>query len=174
MQTMQTIIKGVHLLTDVHKDDLIKLEDAAIEHYRKAFLSFRIIKIEGKDVVIRVTQGREATDYFTLKELINSVHEIFDSYLPDKNILVHGQPYKASPVEEVSKDWINKKLLEYGITLKQITEDTGLNKTYLSALINGGKSISQAMKAMFYCYFKFKEYEVTKATGKRKKQKDVA
>ena len=48
-----------------------------------------------------------------------------------------------------------------GKQIKDIVGDTGLNKSYLSAIINGRKPISRINKSFFYYYFETKTLYLT-------------
>jgi hypothetical protein len=155
---MANIIKGIHTLNDVSENVLKKMEQAALILQQHYSLTFKILDYNAKEVTIRVVQERNPKDgIFAPKELIDTTHETFDVFFPDKRVLVRAISYKESPVEIVDANWIEKKMLDTNIKLKDIAEDTGLNKTYLSNLINENKTLSQAMKAMFFFYFSVKE-----------------
>jgi hypothetical protein len=155
---MENIIKGLTLLPkEVSKETILEMEQAALVQARQANLEFKIIEVKDKNVVIRVSQDKEAEEFYSRDQLIKAVHETFFSFFPGRRILVHPFPYKRPPVDDVDIEWINKKMLHFNIGLKQIVADTGLNKSSLSTLINGGKELSQSMKALFYYYFECKK-----------------
>lgn len=78
-------------------------------------------------------------------------------FIPGIKITVQPIPYQESPVNKIDLAWINDKMLTTGTRLKTIAEETGLNYTYLSSLMNGNEPLAQSMKALFYYYFKCKE-----------------
>lgn len=146
--------KNLHLLTDIDAGDIDKMEAAALLHRRHSGITFKIVDYEPKKVTIQVVQGKStAENYFPAKRLIEIVHETFDRFFTGKKVMVHPVPYVQNPVSNVDAAWINKKMLENNVKLKDIVADTGLNKTQLSAIINDKKPLSQVTKALFYFYF---------------------
>ena len=154
---MGNVIKGLSLLKDVDSKTILEMEQAALVKGKQAHLDFKIIKQTDKTVVIRVSQDKEAEEFYNTQKLTLTVHETFLPFFPKHRIIVHPIPYKQSPAEVVTAEWVSKHMLEFHVSLKQLTEDTGLNKTYLSNLVNENKEFSQAMKAMFYFYFESKK-----------------
>lgn len=148
-------LKNIHLLGDsINSKELEMMEQAALMHRRHSAISFKIIDWEPEKVVIQISQSKSSSgNYFDLKRLIEIVHETYDRFFPNKIVMVHPIPYKESKADIVTVKWINDKMLTTGTKLKDIIDDTGLNKSQLSAIINGIKPLSQPMKALFYYYF---------------------
>lgn len=135
------------------------MEQIAFNYWQLDKLSFKILKVTRDEVTIGVTQAKlgPEKEYYSQKDLIDLIHKIYKKYFPNHGIIVRASPYELSPALKVNSEWIKKKMDEHGIKLKDIVTDTGLNNTQLSVLINGGKPLSDAMKAMFYFYFRSKE-----------------
>jgi hypothetical protein len=152
----KTLIKNLYLAVDqegISDKTVNEMEAAARAHRTYANLSFKISDINSKRVVIQVIQGRSAQEnYFNQKRLREIVHETFSRFFPGRKIDVHATEYKESPVASVNAAWINKMMLETGIKLKTIAEDTGIAATQISRVL-GGDELSQPMKAMFWYYF---------------------
>jgi len=147
-------IKNIHLLTDIGNDEKEKMEHAGKEHRRHGSIEFKILENTPKQVVIRITQGKNAPGIYQNQKRLNEiVHETFGRFFKGKKIIVRPFVYKQPPVNLVDAAWINKQMLEKEIKLKTISDETGLNKTYLSSIINGNESFSQLMKCMFWFYF---------------------
>ncbi|THU34239.1 hypothetical protein FAM09_24790 [Niastella caeni] len=152
------ILKGVHLLKWLKEETIKKMEEVAFSKWQNSRLTFRFLKVTDKEVTIGATQANLLNgQYLNQKELIQVVHESFDKFFPKQRVLVHASPYKESPAQKVDSAWIKKKMEQLGIALKDICDDTGMNNTQLSAVINGVRPLSDAMKAMFFFYFKTKE-----------------
>lgn len=152
-------IKNIHLLTDIVKPaDIKKMEHAAQLHKRYSNITFKVIEVTDKKVVFKVEQGRSsAGNYQTAKRLIEIVHETFDRFFPDRKINAGPVPYKQPGPDQVTPEWIVKKMKATGTRLKEIADDTGLNYSYLSAISNGHEPLSQVTKAVFWYYFLAKE-----------------
>jgi hypothetical protein len=152
------ILTGTHLVRFLQKDDIKAIEQIAFNYWQSDRLTFKILKVTAEAVTIGITQNfSETGKYLSQKELIELIHMIFDKYFPNHKIYVHASPYVESPALKVNPEWIKKKMDEHGVKLKDIATETGLNNTQLSHLITGSKPLSDAMKAMFYFYFRSKE-----------------
>jgi hypothetical protein len=154
-----TILAGVHLLRSWKEDDIKAIEQIAFNYWQSDRLTFKILKVTADAISIGITQAKvnQPGKQYEQKELIDLVHRLFDKYFRNHKIHVHASPYSESPALAVNPDWIKKKMEEYGVKLKDMAKETGLNNTQLSPLITGSKPLSDAMKAMFYFYFRSKE-----------------
>jgi len=156
---MQNKIANLALLEAIglSQEEINKLEYGAAMHRRYSNISFKIKEVTDKQIIIQVIQGRTPSkNYADKQRLIETVHALFDKHAGNRKVIVQPKVYEETPVNEVDASWINDHMLTLGTKLKDIEADTGLNKTQLSALINGNKPISQVTKAMFFYYFAFK------------------
>jgi len=160
--------KNIHVLPEDWPASVInKMEYAAKEHKRHNNISFKLIEYTTESVIIRITQDKNAAGvYHNQKRLIEIVHETYDRFFPGMKVFVHAIPFMQSPANIVDDKWVNQKMLDTGMRLKSISSDTGIDYTRLSALVTGQRPLSQSMKAMFYFYFKFKEYELKDVMAK--------
>lgn len=146
--------KNLHYLEDLPEADKEKIEHAAAQHKQFNNLQFKAVKYGPDSITIQVSQGRNgAGAYHNTKRLVEIVHETFDRFFTGNKIIVNPIPYKESPATAVDAAWIQKKMLDTGTKLKQISDDTGIDYTQLSSLTSGDRPLSQSMKAMFYYYF---------------------
>ncbi|TDQ12178.1 XRE family transcriptional regulator [Pedobacter metabolipauper] len=154
-----SVIKNLHKLLHLQyfsTDHLNKLEAGAALHLKYSNISFKIIEmnIKNSSVVVKTEQGKHLSEnYADEVRLIELTRELF-SVLDGAKILVHPIPYKPPIIDVVNPAWINDKMLNNGVRIKDIQADTGIDKTNLSAWINGTRPMSQPVKAMFYFYFK--------------------
>jgi hypothetical protein len=149
-----SLIKNLRLLSGHSQEDLTMMEHAAVTHQRFSNITFKIIEVSDKKVIIRATQGKNpAGNYFSQKRLVEIVHETFDRFFPGKTMNVHAVPFQESPVTIVTAEWIRAQMLSTGTKLKKIASDTGIDYSYLSSITSGSEPLSQPMKAMFYYYF---------------------
>lgn len=147
--------KNIHLLTDIVKPgDLDKMEMAAVQHRRHSNITFKVKEVGKAKVTIQIAQAKNSGgNYFGQKRLVEIVHETFDRFFPETKLQVHPIAYVESPVNKVDTEWINRKMLEAQVKLKDIAEETGIDYTQLSSLVSGARPLSQPMKALFYFYF---------------------
>lgn len=154
---MESILKGAHLL-EIDQKIIHEMEKDALTVWQDFRVTFKVLKVTRKDVTIGATQMKTKDDqYLDQKRLIYLTHNGFDKYFPGIRILVHASTYEESPAQKIDAAWIKKKMEDHSIKLKDIVEESGLGYSQLSHLINGSKPLSDAMKAMFYFYFKSKE-----------------
>lgn len=154
-------IKNLHLLEGISEQDLALMEQAAVLHRRYSSIFFKILEFTPDSVVIRVTQEKSAAEnYQNQKRLAEIVHETFDRFFPGRSVHARPYPYKPAAPEQVDQKWIAKKMSAAGLTLKQVSEETGLNYPNLSKITSSDEEeISPVMKALFYYYFTAKELQ---------------
>jgi hypothetical protein len=151
------LIKNFRLLKGFSNEDLEMMEHAAVVHQRYNNITFKIIEINDKKVIIQAVQGKNAAEkYFEQKRLVEIVHETFDRFFKGRTMNVHAVPFVESPANKVTAEWIRNKMTETGTKLKDMAVDTGVDYSYLSSLTNGSDPLSQPIKALFYYYFKLK------------------
>lgn len=159
MNTIKNLHKIEHLLTDA---DIIKLEAGATLHKRHSNIHFKIESINViktvlgplDEINIGVTQDKSSSEnYADIKILVDRTKELFQPFLPKYKINVHPKPYSLPDVNIVTDKWVNEQMLHHGIKVKNIAADTGIDRTNISAWINGTRDMSQIVKAMFYYYF---------------------
>lgn len=151
------VIKNIRLLNDVaYANEVIKLEEGAKLFQRHSRIEFKILSVTDKIVTIRAVQSKSPADnYLSQSDLIQRTKEFFGQQLKDVEIHVHAVPYVPSPVDQVDTKYIKLNMQEYGVGLKPLVEFTGIDKTSLSAVINGHVNLSQPMKGMFYYFFEW-------------------
>jgi hypothetical protein len=152
---MSNIINIEKLQDIIDETAMAKLDAGAAVHKKQSNIEFNIISVEDKVLTVATEQGKTGSGkYANLKMLIKRTHEVFDNFLPSSYKLeVLPTEYLESPAATVTPNWINKKMLEKEVRIKQIAFDTGIDRTDLTAWINGLKPMSQIVKAMFYYYF---------------------
>jgi hypothetical protein len=155
-------IKYLPLLDGIVSKDNIKLmELVAAEHRKYSNITFKIVEANDEKIIFGVSQGKSAAEnYQTQKRLIEIVHQTFDRFFTGRKILVHANEYIQPEANQVDKAWIADKMSKYKVRLKDLEKDTGMNYSYLSQLTSGDEPLSAGMKALFWFYFKAKEYEV--------------
>jgi len=152
---MSTILNIEKLQDIIDETAMARLEAGALVHKKQSNIEFNIVTVEGNVLAVATEQGKTSSGkYANLKTLIKRTHEVFDNFLPPSfKLEVQPTEYLESPAATVTPDWINKKMLEKEIRIKQIAFDTGIDRSDLSAWINGQRAMGQIVKAMFYYYF---------------------
>lgn len=152
-------IKNLNKLERLFSSEfLYELELDAQMYQRYNRISFKIMQLNEEEIVLRVKQEKAPNgNYFDSQRLEEIGHEFLEPIKAQKanlNIQVQTIPFVNAPIEQVDPKWIQKKMNDDSIPLKKIVEDTGIDKTTLSAYINGKKTLTQNVKAFFYYYFK--------------------
>lgn len=149
------LIKNIHLIKWLDENALLRLEQAALAHQRFSDIHFKIVSVTDEKVVILTTQNKNFhQNQFDAKRLVEITKEVFVKFLDEKALNVAAVPFISSPTEVVDSTWITEQMSRYKIALKQISADTGINKSSLSSVITGDKPLSAVMRGMFYYYFK--------------------
>lgn len=148
-------IKNIHKLAGIiPAGEITKLEAGAALHLRHSNISFKIVEVNDTELHVRADQGRHLSEnYADEKTLINRTRELFGPFFRGRVIYTHPVPYAPAIVDVVDPAWIKERMLNKGIRIKDMLIDTAIDKTNLSAWINGTRPMSQPVKAMFYFYF---------------------
>lgn len=157
---METIIKNIHLLkSHLTEDQLSTLEHGASLHRRHARITFKILRFADNVLTVETRQDKSpAENYLDGKLLYQRTKELFKANnLPaDIKLHINTIPYKPSPTEVVTPEYVRHFMTDLKIKAKDIAADTGLDKTNISAWVNGTREMSQIVKAMFYYYLETK------------------
>lgn len=150
-----TVIKNLNALDKIlTSQQLEQLDAAAMPHISQSNISFEIIILEGENVKIEVTQDKKSSGkYATEATLVKRAHEVFDRSLSSFSLEISTVTALPSPVSTVNTEWLEKKMLEKGIRIKQIAFDTGIDRESIADWVGGKRSMGQTVKAMFYFYF---------------------
>lgn len=163
-------IKNIHLITEGYPDhlsqkDLHMMEQAAIAHRKLANIEFKILEYNDRRIVFRVTQGKnQAENYQTAQRLVEIVHETFDRFFQNHKVIVRPFPFVESPANQIDAEWVRKQMLKYGTRVKDISLQTGIERTSISSIVNSNRPLSQPMRAMFWFYFLAKEQASIRGT----------
>lgn len=145
-------LKNIHRL-NFSEADQIKLEKAAGLHKRYSNIEFKLLEVKPGELIVRVTQGKHLSEnYADDKRLRAIAKELFQPFF-DGKIHVHAIPYKEHFTAVVTPEWLSSKLHQYQLRIIDIESITGLDKTNISAWVNGKRPMSQIVKAMFFFLF---------------------
>jgi len=158
---MNTIINIQKLSEILAESELLRLDAGALQHKRFSNIVFDIIAVDNNVIIIITKQGRNLSGNLADDETLTTrTVELFQPFLPSFNLDVHVSPKLIPPIEDVDDAWIRENMNATGKQIKDIVSDTGLNKSYLSAIVNGHKPLSRINKAFFYYYFQSKQLQL--------------
>lgn len=148
-------VENLELLENyLTREQLIGLDAAASRQAELSNMSFAIQSVENKIVNIFTTQADTPSGkYANEATLIKRTTDLFRKIDPALKIIVTAQARLPSPASVVNVLWIEQKMEEKGIRLKQIAFDTGIDRESVAGWVTGKRSMSQIVKAMFYFYF---------------------
>ncbi|MAO65063.1 MAG: hypothetical protein CL666_08685 [Balneola sp.] len=147
-------LKNIHYL-NLSEQDKKNLDKSAGMYAANANITFKVLKVDDDELVIEVRQGKNASDkYQNTSGLVDRGKKLFSHFYPDHDIHIRPKPYQRPPADNVTPEWIQKRMNDRKISLKQIEGTTSIDKTNLSAWINGKRPMSQPVKAMFYFMLK--------------------
>ncbi|WP_432713592.1 helix-turn-helix domain-containing protein [Pedobacter sp.] len=151
---MMSVIPGIEKLsTLLEADQLTKLEKAAERHQTQSNITFSILTLTENTLHIETTQSENRSGkYASEATLVKRTHEVFDKWLPNFDIQISAAPFLPSPTSVVNTAWLERKMLEKGVRIKQIAFETGIDRESIAEWISGKRSMSQLVKAMFYFY----------------------
>jgi hypothetical protein len=146
-------IKNIHLL-ELSDNDRVKLLAGAALHLRMSNISFKILEVTNTAITLRVIQGKHLSEnYADKKALVELTKELFQRFYPDKKIHPQAIVFKHNPVMQITAQWVKEKMETLDLGVTDIVNDTGVDKTNISAWANGTRPMSQPVKAMFFHYF---------------------
>jgi len=149
-----SVINGIEQLKEqISAEQAEQLDAAASIHKDQSNIEFTILNVEGEIINIETAQlETRSGKYATEASLLKKSHEVFDKYLPGYTIKVNPSPFLPSPTSVVTPLWLDKKMREKGVRIKQIAFETGVDRESIAEWVTGKRSMSQIVKAMFYFY----------------------
>jgi hypothetical protein len=155
---MPTTIKNIHKIAHLlSESDIVKIEKGAALHKRHSSITFKVLTVDDSTITISVIQGKSNSEiYLNAKELIQRAKDLFSKFLPGHKLNIGPIVYTPNPISLIDSKWLNSKMLEHGVRAKDIVNDTGIDKTNVSAWVNDLRPMGQPIKAMFYYYFMLK------------------
>lgn len=123
-------------------------------HRRYSNIDFKVVEVRPDAVVLLIRQGRShAGNYFSVKRLIEILHETFGDLVSGRKIEPRPYAYAPAPPEVVTAEWLAQQRVGSKKKTKDIAHDLGLDPNVVSAYISGKKPLSGVVRAMFYYYF---------------------
>jgi hypothetical protein len=149
-----SIILGLEKVQDLlTSEDIALLERAASIHKDQSNIEFCILGMDDNTLSIETTQGETRSGkYANQTTLVKRTMEVFEKSLPAYTIKVEAMPFLPNPTSVVTTSWLEKKMKEKGVRIKQISFETGVDRDSISDWVTGKRAMSQIVKAMFYFY----------------------
>ena len=129
------------------------LEKAADQHQTESNISFFVNDVRDNILYIQTTQGETTSGkYASEATLIKRTEDVFKKHAGHFALDIYVQTFKPSPASVVTVEWIEQKMLEKGLRIKQIAFDTGIERETISDWVTGKRRMSKIVKALFYFY----------------------
>lgn len=137
----------------LNADELNSLKKAAERHSQQSNIDFKIVSVDDKIAEIETSQGETASGkYATQQVLLKRTAELFKKRLPGLELQITANAVLPSPADVVDVSWIDQKMQEKGLRIKQIAFETGIDRESISDWVTGKKAMGKTVKAMFYFY----------------------
>jgi len=149
-----SIILGLEKLNEsLNSEEMEQLEKAALIHKNQSNIEFCILGLDENTISVETTQGETRSGkYANQTTLVKRTMEVFEKSLPEIIIQVEAMPFLPNPTSVVTTLWLEKKMKEKGVRIKQIAFETGVDRDSISDWVTGKRAMSQIVKAMFYFY----------------------
>jgi hypothetical protein len=151
---IRSTILGIEKLNDLlSSDQLEQLETAAGIHKSQSNIEFCVLNIDDKTISIETTQSETRSGkYANQATLVKRTMEVFEKMLSGFQITVEPVPFLPNPTSVVNPAWLEKRMKEKEVRIKQIAFETGIDRESISDWVTGKRGMSQIVKAMFYFY----------------------
>lgn len=150
---MSTITGIEKLSQQISKEEISKLDKSAERHQRESSITFSIKYADEHVTEIECRQEENKSgNYATEATLIKRTRELFSKFLTQSQLVILPVTFRPSPASAVTPGWLDHKMNEKGIRIKQIAFDTGIDRESISDWVTGKRKMSQIVKAMFYYY----------------------
>jgi len=150
---MSTIIGIDKLIQQISQEEISKLDKGAERHLRESSITFTIKYTDEHVTEIECRQEENKSgNYATETTLIKRTQELFTKFLPQSELVILPVTFRPSPTSAVTPVWLDQKMDEKGVRIKQIAFDTGIDRESISDWVTGKRKMSQIVKAMFYYY----------------------
>lgn len=151
---MSTIAGIEKLNRQLNEEQIEQLNRAAERHQTESNIAFSIRYADDQVVEIESRQEENRSGkYATEATLIKRTQDLFSKALSGFQLVILPVTYLPSPATAVTPAWLEQKMEQKGLRIKQIAFDTGIDRESISDWVTGKRKMSQIVKAMFYFYF---------------------
>ncbi|RZM22958.1 MAG: XRE family transcriptional regulator, partial [Pedobacter sp.] len=129
-----SIILGLEKLNEsLNSEEMEQLEKAALIHKNQSNIEFCILGLDESTISVETTQGETRSGkYANQTTLVKRTMEVFEKSLPEISIQVEAMPFLPNPTSVVTTLWLEKKMKEKGVRIKQIAFETGVDRDSIS------------------------------------------
>lgn len=147
-------IAGIALLSGkISEDQISGLNRAAQRHQKESNIAFSINYADEQVIEIESRQEENRSGrYATEATLFKRTQELFAEVLSGFELVILPVTYLPSPASLVTPAWLEQKMEQKGVRIKQIAFETGIDRESISDWVTGKRKMSQIVKAMFYFY----------------------
>lgn len=147
-------IAGIEKLSEqLSEEQINKLNKAAQRHQKESSITFTVKYADEHVTEIECRQEENKSgNYATEATLIKRTQELFSKFLAQSQLVILPVTFRPSPASAVNPAWLDQKMNEKGIRIKQIAFDTGIDRESIADWVTGKRNMSQIVKAMFYYY----------------------
>ncbi|MGF1924634.1 MAG: helix-turn-helix domain-containing protein [Bacteroidia bacterium] len=147
-------ILGIEKLKDfLTPEQTEKLNKAAERHATASNMTFTLLSATETALEIEVAQSEtKSGKYASEATLISRSEDLFGKLLPNIPLHINPVAFAPSPASIVTTAWLESKMQQKGVRIKQIAFETGIDREAISDWVTGKRSMSQLVKAMFYFY----------------------
>lgn len=133
-----------------------RLAKFAQQYLQLAQIAIEVVSFKDNWLIVRVEQKKVNEKQLTRKELIDRVRKMFaDEIPPEWRLTVSPVDYCRTDIDNITPEWIKAQMQELGLKTKHLTNQTGIDKHILTALIEGYPELTKWQKIAFYYYFKY-------------------
>jgi hypothetical protein len=126
----------------------------SISSYAAAGIDIEIINISNNTAEVIIKQSRLINGYIlNQKQLVERCKDAFEP--TGLKTLVKASVFSLD-VEDITVEWINSKMNEFGIKRNDLVKQLAFDKSYISRLFGEGNSkiqLTKQVKAAFFYYF---------------------
>jgi hypothetical protein len=150
---MSTIAGLEKLNGQLNEEQIESLNRAAQRHKKESNIAFSIRYADDQIIEIESRQDENRSGkYATEVTLIKRAQELFGKVLSGFELVILPFTYLPSPATAVTPAWLEQKMQQKGLRIKQMAFDTGIDRESISDWVTGKRRMSQIVKAMFYFY----------------------
>ena len=108
---------------------------------------------EDNDLIINIKQINILDGVlFNRQELFQRAKDVFEAVSKKNKFFIHPRVFTPS-ITEISPEWIEEKMKEFGLSRHDIEKQLCLDKSSISLLFSGSRKMNKSMKAAVYYYF---------------------
>lgn len=130
----------------------VKKINNSISTYAAAGIKVEVVDFENSIASVVASQSNLINGYIlSNKELYDRAKEIFSGITEIKFKIIPS--VFSLNVENVTIQWIEDKMAEFGINRNDLVKQLAIDKSSLSLILSGKRDLSKPMRATFFYYF---------------------